>query len=234
MSQITTCTFFKVEGFSNKFWAFTQMRLGLKSLKGIKGLVFSKLLGSGSKNGFSTIPNFGTYVLLCVWESENEARVFLEENKFLKQYQSKSKEVFSVFLVAAEAHGKWDSKQPFVSAAKLALEKPVVVLTRATIRLSKLYSFWKRVGNVSSTLDNYNGLALSIGVGEWPLIQQATLSIWKTQSEMMDYAYKNQKHREVVQLTRKLNWYKEELFARFVPYKFEGVWNGKTMENLLD
>jgi hypothetical protein len=23
-------------------------------------------------------------------------------------------------------------------------------------------------------------------------------------------------------LTRKLNWYKEEMFARFVPYKFEG------------
>jgi hypothetical protein len=116
----------------------------------------------------------------------------------------------------------------------LALDKPVVVLTRATIRLSKLYYFWKRVGNVSSTLENYDGLALSIGVGEWPLIQQATLSVWKTQTEMMDYAYKNQKHREVVQLTRKLNWYKEELFARFVPYKFEGVWNGKDMENLLD
>jgi hypothetical protein len=28
-------------------------------------------------------------------------------------------------------------------------------------------------------------------------------------------------------LTRKLNWYKEEMFARFVPYKFEG--NGMAM-----
>jgi hypothetical protein len=28
-------------------------------------------------------------------------------------------------------------------------------------------------------------------------------------------------------LTRKLNWYKEEMFARFVPYKFEGKWDGK-------
>jgi hypothetical protein len=223
-----------VEGFTNKFWAFTQMRLGLKSLKGVNGLVFSKLLGSGSKNGFSTIPNFGTYVLFCVWDSENDAGIFFKENTFFKTYQSKSAESFTAYLFAAESHGKWDGTQPFVSGAKLALDKPVVVLTRATIRLSKLYSFWKRVGNVSSTLENYDGLALSIGVGEWPLIQQATLSVWKTQTEMMDYAYKNQKHREVVQLTRKLNWYKEELFARFVPYKFEGVWNGKDMENLLD
>jgi hypothetical protein len=51
---------------------------------------------------------------------------------------------------------------------------------------------------------------------------------------MLDYAYKNQKHKEVVLLTRKLKWYKEELFARFVPYKFEGVWNGKNVENMLD
>jgi hypothetical protein len=71
-------------------------------------------------------------------------------------------------------------------------------------------------------------------VGEWPLIQQATLSVWKTKAEMMDYAYKNQHHKEVVQLTRKLNWYNEEMFARFVPYKFHGKWNGKMMEQLLN
>jgi hypothetical protein len=45
-------------------------------------------------------------------------------------------------------------------------------------------------GQVSKSLEDYDGLALSIGVGEWPLIQQATLSIWKTQAEMIDYAYK--------------------------------------------
>ena len=44
---------------------------------------------------------------------------------------------------------------------------------------------------------------------------------------MMDYAYQNPKHREVVALTRQLNWYKEEMFARFVPYKFTGSWAGK-------
>jgi hypothetical protein len=50
---------------------------------------------------------------------------------------------------------------------------------------------------------------------------------------MLDYAYTNVKHKEVVMLTRKLNWYKEELFARFLPYKFQGTWNGENMEELL-
>jgi hypothetical protein len=109
-----------------------------------------------------------------------------------------------------------------------------MVLTRASIRITKLISFWRKVGNVSKSLEDYDGLVLSIGVGEWPLIQQATLSIWKTQAEMIDYAYKNKKHLEVVRLTRKLNWYKEELFARFIPYKFLGNWKGKNVENFLD
>jgi heme-degrading monooxygenase HmoA len=234
MTQITTCTFFKLEHFSNKFWAFAQMQLGHAHLKDVEGLVFYKLLGSGAENGFSSKPNFGTYALLCIWDSESKATAFFENNSFFKKYKSKSTESFTVYAHSAEAHGKWDGKQPFISHATLALDQPVMVLTRASIRITKLISFWRRVGNVSKSLEDYKGLVLSIGVGEWPLIQQATVSIWKTQAEMIDYAYKNEKHKEVVRLTRKLKWYKEELFARFIPYKFSGVWKGKNVENLLD
>ena len=234
MNQITTCTFFKLESFSNKFWAFSQMQLGHARLKNIAGLVFYKLLGSGAENGFSSKPNFGAYALLCIWESETDATTFFEKNSFFNNYKSRSSESFTVFAHAAEAHGKWDGKQPFVSNATLDLNKPVMVLTRARIRFSKLISFWRKVGQVSKSLENYDGLALSIGVGEWPLIQQATVSIWKTQAEMLDYAYKNEKHKEVVRLTRKLNWYKEELFVRFIPYKFLGKWNGKNIERFLE
>lgn len=234
MNQITTCSFFKVNGFLNKFWALKQMQLGKNAIKNEKGLIFYKILGSGSKNGFSSIPNFGTYVLLCVWDSEANAQRFFNENKFYRAYKKRSLEHFTAYSHSAEAHGLWDGVQPFVKSAQLALDKPILVITRARIRLNKLWSFWSKVGKVSNSLEGYEGLVLSIGVGELPLIQQATISIWKTQSEMMDYAYKNQKHKEVVMLTRKLNWYKEELFARFVPYKLEGIWEGKNVINLLE
>lgn len=233
MSQVTTSTFFKVETSSNKWWAFKQMQLGHDQLKNVDGLSFYKILGSGAKNGFSAIPNFGTYVLLCVWESENQAETFFAENNFFKEYQERSSEHMTVYMHSSEVHGTWDQKQPFQKNAELAMDKPIIVLTRARIRFRKLLSFWSRVGSVSQSLENYEGLVLSIGVGEWPLIQQATISIWKTQQEMMDYAYKNPKHREVVMLTRKLNWYKEEMFARFAPYKFVGIWEGKNASALM-
>jgi len=233
MNQITTCTFLKIEGLTNKWWAFKQMQIGIRALNRVEGLSFYKLLGSGGKKGFSAVPNFGTYVLLCVWDSEENAQEFITNNAFYLSYAQKSSEHFTIFLKSAEVHGKWAGTQPFKPAEKLELEKPVLVLTRATIRFSKLISFWRRVGKVSQSLDNYRGLSFSIGVGEWPLIQQATLSLWKTQAEMLDYAYTNPKHKEVVMLTRKLKWYKEEMFARFVPYKAEGVWEGKDVKNLI-
>jgi hypothetical protein len=233
MSQITTVTFFKVDGISNKWWAFSQMQLGHRKLKGSNGLLFYKLLGSGAKNGFSATPNFGTYALFLVWENEDKAQSFFNKNSFFNTYKKRSSELFTVYLNSAEAHGYWDGIQPFEKTAKLEMDKPIVVLTRASIRFKKLWSFWSKVGIVSQSLESYKGVMLSIGVGEWPLIQQATISIWKTQAEMLDYAYKNPKHREVVILTRKLNWYKEEMFARFVPYKFEGIWDGKNVENFV-
>ena len=233
MSQITTSTFFKVEAIPNRYWAFKQMQLGHLELKNVPGLIFYKLLGSGAKNGFSAIPNFGTYVLFCVWESEDFAATFFTENSFFKAYQNRSVEHFTAYLHAADIHGFWNGRQPFEKTATLELDKPVIVLTRASIRFRKLWSFWSKVGTVSQSLSGYDGLVLSIGVGEWPLIQQATISIWQTQAEMMDYAYKNPKHREVVLLTRKLNWYKEEMFARFAPYKFVGVWEGKNAAAIL-
>jgi hypothetical protein len=233
VSQITTSTFFNVETFSNKWWAFKQMQLGKQHLSKVAGLTFYKILGSGAKNGFSAVPNFGTYVLFCVWESDRHADDFFQQHPFYAEYKNRSSEQFTAYLHSAEAHGLWDGIQPFQKSASLDPEKPIVVLTRARIRFRKLWSFWSRVGSVSQSLEGYDGLALSIGIGEWPLIQQATISIWKTQKEMMDYAYSNTKHREVVTMTRKLNWYKEEMFARFVPYKFVGSWDGKNAVDFL-
>ena len=209
------------------------MQLGIKSLQGIKGLTFSRILGSGAKNGFSAIPNFGTYVLFCVWDSEQNANHFFEQNSFFKTYQDKSIENFTVYSLAVKSHCSCDGIQPFSNHAKLKLNQPILVLTRARIRFRKLLSFWRKVGKVSRSLDDHKGVLISIGVGEWPLIQQATLSIWQTQAEMIEYAYNNEEHRKVINLTRKFKWYKEEMFARFLPYKLEGVWMGQDVANLL-
>ncbi|TVP49604.1 MAG: hypothetical protein EA341_09170 [Mongoliibacter sp.] len=54
----------------------------LSFFTGTLRLTFFKLLGTGGKNGFSSLPNFGIYVLFCVWESEKNANFFLRKPRF--------------------------------------------------------------------------------------------------------------------------------------------------------
>ena len=115
-----------------------------------------------------------------------------------------------------EGHGLWDKKQPFGDLPKHAdFEGPIGVLTRATIRLSKLRAFWGNVAGVANRMNNCKGLHTSFGIGELPFIKQATFSVWESKEAMKDFAYRMKEHNEVIQKTRKENWYSEELFVRF-------------------
>jgi hypothetical protein len=130
-----------------------------------------------------------------------------------------------------KSHGVWSGVRPFVETGTSA-DGHVAVVTRATIKPIKLAYFWSKVAGVSKSIELYKGKRFSVGIGEWPLIQQATFSIWDNHEAMTDYAYKNPMHQKVIKLTRAKGWYKEELFARFKPFQIEGVWDGRSVDFL--
>lgn len=211
---MVTLSFFKYQGFLNRWWALKQMGTTPKLLKKVEGLQFSKLLGSGGKQGFSILPNFGLYSLLCVWNDEPSATHFFTENPIFKNFQHHSSTHQTIFLKALTSHGKWDGVEPFNNPKEKTTGK-IAIITRAKIKLSKLWQFWRFVRPVSKDMYKKDGLIFSVGIGELPLIQQATFSIWESTEKMMEYAYKDNPHRQVIQKTRELGWYREELFARF-------------------
>ncbi|UOQ77376.1 hypothetical protein MUN84_01260 [Hymenobacter sp. 5516J-16] len=73
------------------------------------------------------------------------------------------------------------------------------------------------------------GVRAAIGLGELPVVRQATFSLWESQQAMQDYAYRSEKHKQVIKLTRQENWYGEELFARFRVVRTEGTWDGRAL-----
>jgi hypothetical protein len=222
-TQVVTLVLYTFK--TNKYWAFTQMQLGVSQIQGSKGLQFVKMLGTGSGNGFSIWPNFGQYGMLCVWNDEKSAIDFFANNDFLEKYLSKSDSSKTYWLKPIFGHGVWDGQQPFEYDKSEVRAGKVAVITRATIRPSRMLEFWRYVPSVSRNMQGQKGLNLAVGIGEWPLIQQATFSVWDNWELMKDFAYNQDMHKKVIQKTRTRDWYSEELFARFDVIKEE---NGRS------
>ncbi|NUO03005.1 MAG: hypothetical protein HUU01_20545 [Saprospiraceae bacterium] len=224
--QIVTVSFFRYQGIRRRWQAFTQMGRSRQLLQGIEGLQFAKMLGSGGGNGFSIRPNLGVYGLLGVWENESAARQFFSEHATAVQLKNQSTENWTVFMRTAKSHGSWDGISPFNITVAYDEAAVVGVLTRATIKPAQLWHFWKFVPPVSRSISGRAGLLFSVGIGELPLIQQATFSLWQNSHAMKAYAYESGFHKTVVRRTRETGWYSEELFARFHPFCEEGSWAG--------
>ncbi|WP_047419430.1 hypothetical protein [Cellulophaga sp. Hel_I_12] len=227
MSQITTLTFFKYPTLKSKVWAFMMMPIARYPLSKTKGLSFYKLMGSG-KPGFNPAPDWSTYGLLQIWETEQYANQFFNEATLFQKYKRNSQEQYTIYMKSIVAKGEWSGANPFEKSTSLDETIPfIAVITRATIKFKLLRTFWKYVPTSQAPLKNNDGLLFTMGIGEVPLTQMATFSIWKNKEALMDFAYKSKEHAKAIVKTRKLQWYNEELFSRFQPYKTVGQWGGK-------
>ena len=225
--SITTLTLFSLKK-GNWRWGLAQMGTLPPRLKMVPGLTFYKLMGSGKGRVFSLTPNFYLYGLFAVWESEQVADAFFHASPLLQEYLEHCNEQWTVKLSPIKAHGLWDGRNPFKTIEHNKENNgPIAVLTRASINLKALPAFWKHGKETSQAIETAPGLLAAIGLGELPFVRQATFSIWETQAQMMEYAYKTAQHQKVIKKTRSDNWYSEELFARFVVLSSSGTWKGK-------
>ena len=192
------------------------MGLARPLLRGVPGLRFAKLMGSGRGIGFTLAPDWERYALLAVWEDEEDARRFIDSSPLMRRYRKGARSVSVTILRTLAAHGAWNGTNPFLPSSTARWhEGPIGVLTRATIRTSRLRAFWGEVAPVSRELAEAHGLLFSIGIGEAPLVRQATFSIWSDAEAIKAFAYRGAEHRTVIGRTRNEGWYAEELFARF-------------------
>jgi len=212
----------------NRRWGLAQMGTSPPVLRAVPGLRFFKLLGSGAANGFGLWPNLHRYGFMAVWNAEGDADAFFAQHPLWAQYQRRSAEQWTVVLAPLKAQGLWDGQAPFdYTTATSIPDGPLAVLTRASIRLRKAVRFWKFVEPTSAALAHAGGVRAAIGLGELPVVRQATFSVWESAQAMQEYAYRDARHREVIQLTRREQWYGEELFARFRVLRSQGTLDGQ-------
>ncbi|SCY20451.1 spheroidene monooxygenase [Nonlabens sp. Hel1_33_55] len=222
--QITTLTFYKYDNWQDQLWAFGMMQFAHAKLKRTKGLSFYKLLGSGKEN-FDPRPDFSVYGVLQVWKDASYAAEYFDNSKLGKRYQKHSAHQLTFYLRNIKAHGLWSKQNPFEKSENLNPENPfVAVITRATIKLPMLRKFWNYVPSSQKDLIDNPNLLFTAGVGERPVTQMATFSVWNNVEALQQFAYRGKSHRDAIRQTQALQWYKEELFTRFQPYQIKGTW----------
>ena len=176
-----------------------------------KNVSFHKSLGTGKGETFTpSDANALQWGLVAVVEDIEK----FDSSAVVKRWRKGSVSEFRAVLEPISSHGQWAGKEPFVATAK-DWDGQVAAITRARIKWSQNFRFWRAVPPVSTDLHQSPGLIAAIGIGEAPLGLQGTFSLWENGKVLRDFAYKGEAHQKVIKATADYNWYAEELFSRF-------------------
>ena len=192
--------------------ALAHMGFDRRTVRRIPGATFAKLLGTGSGRTFT--PR----------DADGPARY--EATRSHASWSSSAYEEGRILLRPLASRGTWAGRQPFGDPVAHRWDGPVAAITRARIKPTLWRTFWSAVPPVSGDLRATDGLDLAIGIGEAPVGLQGTFSMWSTNAALTEFAHRRSPHVEVMRRTHDIEWYAEELFARFAVIDSRGTYSG--------
>lgn len=206
--------------------AFTRMATDRLLLRRVPGLMFWKLMGTGSGRTFTTRDaDPRHWALLTTWSEHRFADEFAQSRP-MTSWADMANEQLTVDMTPLISRGVWSGQTPFGDPHPHRYDGPVAAITRARIKTSMWRQFWKNVPPVSEDLHNDPGLLFSMGIGEAPVGLQGTFSLWRDNLAISEFAQRRNPHRVVIERTHALDWYAEELFARFAVTRVSGTYDG--------
>lgn len=194
-------------------------------LRGVDGLEFSRVLGTGTGNDTSPGADLSRTALFLMWRNEDALQSFLREHSESRR-MNEAKEYWYVKLRAAGGTGSWKGHHIPELLKRGRDDGRLAIITRARVRTRSWRAFGKAGVPVDGSLKAANGLLGVVGFGEAPVGMLGTFSLWQSAEHMKQWAHGSPQHQEVMRRTRDENWYGEEMFARFEPYDSTGTWDG--------
>ena len=195
-------------------FAIFHMALDRLVLKRNKRVTFFKSLGSGKGETFTPKDADAKRWGLLVVIDSTEVDAF-DASPLISSWRKISTAEYRAVLQPISSHGMWSKHKPFDENQISNWQGPIAAITRARIKWSMNSKFWRAVPPVTVSLKAAPGLKSAIGIGEAPIGLQGTFSRWESGAVLREFAYKGPAHIKAIKATKDLDWYAEELFARF-------------------
>ena len=208
----------------HRMWGYARFVIQRFFMRGVDGLVFSKVMGSGFEGGFGLRPSGSRQALFCLFANEVAADRFLTSD-IAHAYASRSREFCTAKLRAYSCKGTWAGRAIEVTAS-VPSTGPIATLTRASIKPLSARRFWRMQPASEVSLNQASGCLLATGVGEAPFFRQATFSLWTGVDAMNAYA-RTGAHLAAIKAAHSGGFFSESMFVRFVPLRLTGSWRGQ-------
>ena len=205
-------------------WGLLQLMRGPFIVPRARGMQWRKVLGSGHQGGFGLRPGLNRLGLFCAFSSEALARDWLANDPEPERWRGRAREFLCLILEPTSSRGSWsghalaaqaDTRAPADPDSPSArAAQPIASLTRASIRPGKAARFWSLSPAAEASLASAPGCMLAVGLGEAPLLRQATFSLWRDQASMDAYA-RTGAHQQAIREAYSQGFFSESMFVRF-------------------
>lgn len=193
------------------------------------GVTFAKVLGTADATFTPQGVTITRWALLAAW-TDAAASTDFRAAASMRWWDAHARESARLLMRPVRSRGRWDGRAPFGDGTPGddgdAGARPVVALTRASLRAGGALRFYRAVPAIAAEVAHASGLRVAFGVGEAPLLRQGTVSIWDDVHRMQAFAH-TPAHAEAVRTTPAARWYAEELFARFAIIDAVGTIDGR-------
>ncbi|MFN9745898.1 MAG: spheroidene monooxygenase [Betaproteobacteria bacterium] len=204
-------------------WAVGQLVRGPGRWLREPGVRFARVLGSGRDGGFGLRPGLDHQGVFLMFDEVADALALVARSPLVAAYRSRAERCLVAVLQASSARGHWAGQGMRAIVPPPCAGQPVLALTRASIRPSRAWRFWRHSPPSEAALAAAPGCRLAVGLGEAPVLRQATLSLWDDTAAMNAYARQGA-HQRAIESSYGEGYFSESMFVRFVPLLMQGHW----------
>lgn len=199
----------------------------------VDGLQWARLLGTGRDGRVVRSFDPRRRAMFAVWRDLDALDEFMTSHPVAARWATAA-ESWHVALRPVRGGGRWGGAElrPESGSADESVTgaTPVVVVTRASVRVSAWRAFTRTATRVDATLAEADGLRTVVGIGEAPVLRLGTVSVWRSAAAAVASAGagagSNRWPAHAAARRDAEAWFRESMFVTFVPVWSTGTWSG--------